>query len=286
MKKVLIFGATGMAGHLISKYLKAMPNKYKVYEICHSEKLDEDSLLLDIHDFDLLDKTLTNIGPNIIINSIGILNKNAEDNPSNTIFVNSYFPKYLENRFKNINTKLIHLSTDCVFSGKTGNYNETSETDGKDIYAKTKILGEISNNKDLTVRTSIIGPELKTNGTGLFDWFMKQTGTVKGYSKVMWSGITTLELAKSLHLMIEDNLTGLYNLTSKNPINKYELLKIISSVFNKRILIEDSKEFINNKSLISTRTDFLIEIPDYIQMITELKFWMKKNKLLYPQYFL
>ena len=286
MKKILILGAAGMAGHMICEYLKTLTKKYKIYKICHNIKLDSDSILLDVFDLNLLDTTIQMINPDVIINSIGILNKNAEDNPSKTIFINSYFPRYLEEKFKNTNVKLIHLSTDCVFSGETGNYSEVSVTDGKDIYARTKILGEINNNKDLTVRTSIIGPELKNNGTGLFHWFMKQTNSIKGYSKVIWSGVTTLQLAKSLHNMIENNLTGLYNLASKEPISKYELLKIINMVFDKNVIIENYEENANDKSLISIRNDFSINVPAYTEMIMELRDWMLKNRRLYGQYFL
>jgi len=285
VKKVLLLGSFGMAGHMISMYFKTLKEKYKVYDVCHNVKLDDSSMLLDIYDLKLLNKIITKVNPDIVINSIGILNKNAEDNPSNTIFVNSYFPRYLEEKFKNTNIKFIHLSTDCVFSGEMGNYSEESIPDGKDIYARTKILGEVNNDKDLTVRTSIIGPELKTNGTGLFHWFMKQNKSVKGYSKVIWSGITTLQLAKCLDIMIEENLTGLYNLTSKEPISKYELLKIINSVFKKNIEIENCEKITNNKSMISTRTDFTIKLPTYIDMINELKEWMTKNNELYFQYF-
>ena len=275
-----------MAGHMISMHFKALPEEYKVYDICHTAKLDENSIVLDVHDLNSLNTIVEKINPNIIINSIGILNKNAEDNPSNTIFINSYFPRYLEERFKNTNIKVIHLSTDCVFLGDTGNYSEVSITDGKDLYAKTKILGEINNNKDLTVRTSIIGPELKENGTGLFHWFMKQRETVNGYSNVIWSGVTTLQLSKCLELMIEKNLSGLYNLTSETPINKYELLKIMNSVFNKNLLIENYEHIQNNKSLVSIRKDFSVKVPSYTEMISELRDWMKENRHLYLQYFL
>jgi len=285
VKKILVLGASGMAGHMICNYFNTFTQKYKIYSLCHSIKLDENSILLDIHDLNLVNTIIERINPDIIINSIGILNKNAEESLSNTIFVNSYFPRYLEEKLKNTNIKIIQLSTDCVFSGETGNYSEISTSDGKDIYAKTKILGEINNSKDLTVRTSIIGPELKSNGTGLFHWFMKQSKKVRGYSKVIWSGVTTLELAKCLKLMIESNLTGLYNLTSKTPINKYELLKIINSVFDKNIEIENCDGVINNKSLISIRTDFSAQVPAYLEMIGELKKWMIKNKKLYSQYF-
>jgi dTDP-4-dehydrorhamnose reductase len=285
MKKVLILGAAGMAGHMISKYLSTLPEKYKVYSLCRNIKLEETSILIDICDLNMLNTILKDINPDVVINSIGILNRNAEDNPSNTIFINSYFPRYLEEQFKNNNIKLIHISTDCVFSGQTGGYSEACETDGKDIYARTKILGEINNNKDLTVRTSIIGPELKANGSGLFHWFMKQTEPVKGYSKVIWSGVTTLQLAKCMDIMIENNLNGLYNLTSKKPINKYELLKIINLVFERNIPIENYNKPVNNKSLISVRTNFSIELPSYAVMLYELKAWMQKNKKLYWQYF-
>ena len=285
MKRILILGASGMAGHMISMHFKTLPEKYKVYDVCHTIRLDENSEVLDIHDLSLLNTIIRKVNPDIVINSIGILNKNAEDNPSNTIFINSYFPRYLEEGFKNTNIKLIHISTDCVFSGEAGNYNEASIPDGIDLYAKTKILGEINNNKDLTVRTSIIGPELKHNGTGLFHWFMKQNGKVSGYSKVFWSGVTTLQLGKCLDLMIENNLNGLYNLTSKVPINKYELLKIINSVFDKNILIDSSEQVKNDKSLMSIRKDFSVELPAYTEMISELKVWMIKNKQLYLEYF-
>lgn len=286
MKKILILGASGMAGHMISSYFKTLAGKYEVYDICHTVKLDENSIVLDIQDLNSLNTIIVRLNPDIIINSIGILNKNAEVDPSNTIFINSYFPRYLEERFKDTNIKLIHLSTDCVFSGDTGNYNEASLPDGKDLYAKTKILGEINNNKDLTVRTSIIGPELKHNGTGLFHWFMMQNSRVIGYSKVIWSGVTTLQLAKCLDLMIEKNLNGLYNLTSRTSISKYELLKIVNSVFDKNLLIEKFGQIENNKSLISIRKDFLVEVPAYTEMIYELKDWMVKNSQLYSQYFL
>jgi dTDP-4-dehydrorhamnose reductase len=286
VKKILVLGATGMAGHMISSYFKTLSKKYIVYDQCHTLKLEENSILVDVNDLNLLSTIIVGLNPDIIINSIGILNKNAEDNPSNTIFINSYFPRYLEEQFKNTNIKLIHLSTDCVFSGDAGKYSEASITDGIDLYAKTKILGEINNNKDLTVRTSIIGPELKHNGTGLFHWFMKQNATVIGYSKVIWSGVTTLQLGKCLDIMIENELCGLYNLTSKVSISKYELLKIVNSVFDKNILIESSGQNENDKSLISIRKDFSVKLPAYTEMISELKDWMIKNRQIYSQYFL
>ena len=127
---------------------------------------------------------------------------------------------------------LIHISTDCVFSGNKGNYIETDYRDARDIYGLSKALGEIDNENDLTIRTSIIGPELKTNGEGLFHWFLSQKGNVYGYTDAIWGGVTTLEFAKAIDCAIEQRITGLINLTNKVPISKYELLKLSQKIFN------------------------------------------------------
>jgi dTDP-4-dehydrorhamnose reductase len=284
VKRVLILGAYGMAGHMISMYFKTMLEKYKIFDLCHTNKLNSNSILLDIKDLVGLKKIISNVNPDVIINCVGILNKSASIRVDETIFINSFFPRFLEEYLKNSNTKIIHLSTDCVFSGNKGGYSENDFTDGKDLYAQSKILGEINNSKDLTVRTSIIGPELKGDGIGLFHWFMNQENVIKGYSKVIWTGVTTLELAICLDKMIEQNLIGLYNLSNKIPINKYDLLSIIKNVFNKNITIYKDDKIKCDKSLISCRKDFEHEVPDYENMIIKLKNWMVQNKQIYSQY--
>lgn len=150
--------------------------------------------------------------PDVIINCIGALIKESEEHPDRAVFINSFFPHYLARLGNELNFKLIHLSTDCVFSGEKGDYSETDFKDGKDFYAQTKALGEIINGDHLTFRTSFIGPEMKERGTGLFHWFMTQNGKVYGYSRVYWTGITTLELAKAIDRAIEKNLKSLYHL--------------------------------------------------------------------------
>lgn len=283
MIRVMILGANGMAGHMISLYFKTL-NDYYVIDICHSTKLDENSILLDVKNKCKVEELIDNIKPDIIINCVGVLNRVADEKISDTIFINSYFPRKIEDYCKDRNVKIIHLSTDCVFSGTDGKYTEDSNPDGKDIYAKTKILGEIVNNKDLTVRTSIIGPELKLDGIGLFHWFMNQTGSVKGYSNVIWSGVTTLQLAICLDKMIKANITGLYNLAPKQPINKYQLLKLISEIFNKDMKIEEDTKFRSDKSLVTLRKDFQYNIPSYRTMIIELREWMLQNRNFYTEY--
>src|SRR5699024_5151046 len=133
-----------------------------------------------------------------IINAVGILNKDAEENKSHAVLLNSYLPHYISNLTKDMNTKVIHMSTDCVFSGKVGSYKEDSLRDGQTFYDRSKALGELENDKDLTFRNSIIGPDMNKNGIGLFNWFMKQNGYIKGFNKAIWTGVTTLTLAKAM----------------------------------------------------------------------------------------
>ncbi|MCU9809839.1 sugar nucleotide-binding protein [Paraclostridium sp. AKS46] len=173
MKKVLVFGATGMAGHMVTMYLSNIKDKYNVSNVCHRNKLNKNSIVCDISDINHVNEIIQIIDPDVIINCIGVLNKVAELNIKNTVYVNTFFPKFLARIGEMKNIKIIHLSTDCVFSGSKGSYNEQSFKDEEGIYGLSKNLGEIEDKNCLTIRTSIIGPELK-NGSGLFNWFMSQ----------------------------------------------------------------------------------------------------------------
>lgn len=284
MKRILIFGANGMAGHLLSNYLKTK-SAYEIIDVCHSRKLAKDSVILDIRNIAEVSQLLTDTKPDIVINCIGILNNRAEQNPPEAIYINSYFPRYLEDYYQGRAVKVIQLSTDCVFSGKDGHYIEKSLKDGQDIYSLTKSLGEIINSKDLTIRTSIIGPELKENGVGLFHWFMMQSGEINGFEGVNWTGITTLELARSIDRMIRAGVTGLFQLVPDKAVTKYQLLNIIKQVFNKKIVINKVNIPVIDRTLQNTRTDFQVNIPGYETMIIQLLTYMLENKDLYQLYF-
>jgi dTDP-4-dehydrorhamnose reductase len=192
--------------------------------------------------------------------------------------VNSLLPHQLAKLIERQKGKLIHISTDCVFSGKKGDYTENDIPDGTSVYAQSKRLGEIISDNHLTIRTSIIGPELKEDGIGLFLWFMKQVGEIKGYKKVLWNGVTTLELAKATEAMIMSNVTGLYHLGSEEKISKYSLLKLIQQTFEKtdvEIIPDDA--FRLDRTIKNTRTDFLYPIPSYEQMLVDLRDWMRNR---------
>lgn len=267
--KVMILGVAGMAGHTIYEYLKAESN-YNLITVARNRKLINSTYIIKDVEYNMnkLQKIVKKQKPDVIINCIGLLVKACDNNPRKAVFVNSYFPHILST-FK---SKIIHLSTDCVFSGKRGNYKVDDEKDATGIYGKTKALGEIDNDKDLTLRMSIIGKELKDSGTGLFEWFMRQDEKISGYSNVYWSGITTLELAKAIYSIIEFNpeLTGIYQLALSHKISKYTLLKLISKVWNKKITIKKNRDKICDKSLINSSTPIKNYIlPLYYKLMLE-----------------
>ncbi|WP_176345134.1 sugar nucleotide-binding protein [Priestia aryabhattai] len=268
--KLLILGGKGMAGHIIAKYFTYRKN----YEVFYTSRdiNDKNSIYLDVTNSTRLEKVIEEIKPNIIVNCIGVLNDYANQNTKRAFQVNSLLPHQVVKLTERYQGKLIHISTDCVFSGLKGNYTESDIPDGTSIYAQSKQLGEIINDKHLTIRTSIIGPELKENGIGLFLWFMKQKGQIKGYERVLWNGVTTLELAKAIESMVEHNVTGLYHLGSDQKISKYMLLKLIQEVFKKTdVEILSDSEIVLDRTLKSTRTDFYYQIPTYKEMLIDMK---------------
>lgn len=280
MKKILLFGATGMAGHMVYYFLRET-KKYKIDNVVFRNKLTEDSIQLDVTNNNAVSKLVKTIKPDIIINCIGVLIKGSKENPDNAILLNAYFPYLLKRLSDEVNATLIHISTDCVFSGKKGNYSEIDFRDADDVYGRSKALGEIINEKDLTIRTSIIGPELKENGEGLFHWFMKNSGNVNGYTNAYWGGVTTLELAKAIDVAIENNLTGLVHLSNGEKISKFDLLNLIKKVWQKNdIKINPYNEKSVDKSLLKSDR-FNFRVPEYPEMMYQLDDWMKNNENLY-----
>lgn len=282
MKKVVVLGALGMAGHIMAEYLDKTGD-YEVFGIARQPDRYIDAVL-DVTDFKALQEYLENIGPDYVINCVGALVAHARDRTADAILLNSYLPHFLADLGKRLDFKLIHISTDCVFSGKEGGYREDSFRDGDDNYARSKALGEVINDKDLTIRTSIIGPELKNDGTGLLDWFLKQQSSANGYIKAFWSGVTTLELAKATHEMIQQNITGLYQLCPKYKISKYNLLKLFARIWNKKIEIIPYEGYAVDKSLVCTRTEFSYPAPTYETMLLETKEWMEAHPDYYAHY--
>ena len=282
--KVLVLGSAGLIGHQVYNYLKDSDN-YELHNISYQNKIQDDTVLLDARNEQVFIDKITSISPKYIVNCIGILIDGSNADPENSIFLNSYMPHRLTRLADKINAKLIHISTDCVFSGdKKEPYIETDEKDGRGIYAKTKGLGEVVSDKHLTLRTSVVGPELKNDGEELFHWFMGQSGEISGYTKAIWSGVTTTELAKAVKWSIDHHITGLYHVTNNSSISKYDLLKLFQKYTKKDINIKPFSGKDANKSFIDTRLLMDYEIPSYDQMISDMVSLIANNRPLYSQY--
>lgn len=279
---ILIFGASGMAGHVIYKYLSDL-GEYSISTVSYRKKIDKNTILMDIRNFNEVSKIIQKIKPKYVINAIGVLIQGSQSSNSNAILINSYFPHFLQQHCKSIGAKLIHISTDCVFSGNSiGNYTEDSFRDGDDIYARSKSLGEIINNKDVTIRTSIIGPEIKEDGEGLFHWFMKQKGEINGYANAYWSGVTTLLLAKAIHKVIINNTKGLFHLTNNQKISKYELLVLFKTIWDKQeIKINKVENKHKDKSFLNTKHPEFVVDSTFEEMLLSQKEFMETNNTLF-----
>jgi len=269
-QRVVVLGSRGMAGHMIQRYLSGLAG-YEVIGLARTQDAQFVDRQVDVENLGQLADALKAVQPAVVVNCVGVLNAAADDDPGRAILLNSYLPHRLARIGDELSFRLIHLSTDCVFSGMSGQYTEASEPDGTTLYARTKALGEVWSPHHLTFRTSIVGPELKKEGIGLFEWFMCQTGPVPGYASVLWTGVTTLELAKAVRAAIEENLSGLYHLVPDRPISKYDLLREIARAFDIRgvqVVPQGSPRC--QRTLVCTRTDFSFQVHDYGTMLDEL----------------
>lgn len=281
--KFLIFGSEGMAGFTIATYLREQG--YHVTGFSRYKSKREYDIQGDVTNKGLVEKVIKEGNYDTIINCIGLLNDFAEKNHEMAVYLNSYFPHLLVSLTNNVATQIIHMSTDCVFSGKRGGYSETDFPDGETFYDRTKALGEINDKKNLTLRNSIIGPDTNEGGIGLFNWFMKQNGSVKGFTNAKWSGLTTLELAKIMEIAALEKSFGLVNMVNNKPITKFDLLQLFNKYMrNNSIVIKPFEGFIVDKSLVRTNFNLDYIVPDYEIMIAEMSDWIKKHKEYYPHY--
>lgn len=271
--KIIVFGSNGMAGHIIVRFLKNQG--YEVFTVAKNNS----DYNLDIENFEDVDKFLSTIkNCDFIINCVGLLVKDSNQRPDRAAIINGWFPHFLEHKTKNSSIKIIHLSTDCVFNGSSGNYTEVDIPTEVNAYGRSKAFGEINNDKDVTFRMSIIGPEIKQSGTGLFHWVTTNLNQeIPGWDNAWWNGLTTLELAKCLNKYILDpKITGIYHLVNNNyRINKFDLLCKINSIFNlNKIILKQSNLKTIDKTLIDTRQIINFEIPNYDIQLNELKIFM------------
>lgn len=281
--KFFILGCNGMAGHIISIYLKEQG--HEVIGFARTQSPFVQTVVGDAFDTQLIAKTLLQGNFDVVINCIGMLNQFAESDKAAAAFLNGYLPHFLVQSTLGTKTQVMHMSTDCVFSGKTGPYTEESFPDGRTFYDRSKALGEICDDKNLTLRNSIVGPDIKQKGIGLLNWFMQQKGSVNGYTGAMWTGQTTLQLAKTMEIAAKEKVFGLINMIPSSNISKYELLKLFNHYLrHDELIINPVEGIVADKTLIRTNNEFNYQIPSYEIMVSEMADWMRTHKDLYPHY--
>lgn len=258
MEKVLVLGGGGMLGHKLCQVLApqmAVHAAVRALDASTAEKLTlpPESIIpgLEAESDQSLTAIFARAQPSVVINCVGIVKQlelASERLPS--IAINSLLPHRLHQLCQSIGARLIHVSTDCVFSGKTGNYSEDDFADAYDVYGRSKWLGEVFGDGALTIRTSIIGRQLSSHRS-LLDWFLlNKSESVGGYSKAIFSGLTTLELSNVIARVIDEHksLSGLYQVAAE-PIDKYSLLNLIKKVYDLKTEIGLNDQFAIDRSL-------------------------------------
>jgi dTDP-4-dehydrorhamnose reductase len=289
-KKILILGGTGMMGHvLFIQYLGR--DDLDVYVTVRSAESVEKRLPLeymkrlqvgvDAHNFDNIVRVIANVNPDVIINCVGIIKPlTISNNLLAAISINALLPHRISLLCQVAGIRLIHISTDGVFDGQKGGYTENDDVSISDEYGMTKRLGELSGPNNLTIRTSIIGHELKGK-EGLVEWFLSRNEKVLGYTRAIYSGFPTVELARIIsdYVIPNDNLTGIYHVSS-DSISKYELLRLIADRYEKKIKIEPSDEVVVDRSLDSTAFRSLTGYtpPSWPEMINKMYLNYLQNK--------
>jgi dTDP-4-dehydrorhamnose reductase len=279
--RVLILGGTGMLGHQLVVALRHDFDTWttvrgSVRGDLHAGLLDPNRTIagVDVLNFDALTGAMATIRPDAVINCIGVIKQlAAAKDPLLSVAVNSLLPHRLHRLCQASGARLIHFSTDCVFSGRTGNYTEDDPSDALDLYGRSKYLGETAGEGALTIRSSIIGHELGT-ATGLLEWFLSQQGSrVEGYTRAVFSGFTTNEMARIVRMVLTDHprLSGTLQVSS-DRINKYDLLILIRRAYQADIEIAADDTVQIDRSLDSTRFRLLTGYapPSWPQMIEEM----------------
>jgi dTDP-4-dehydrorhamnose reductase len=261
-QKVLVLGVSGMLGNAVLSVF-AQGDDYSVVGSARSAgalrllppELREQVICgVDVENTDSLVRLFTLARPDVVINCIGLVKQLAEaDDPLAAIPINSLLPHRLARLCDVAGARLIHMSTDCVFAGTRGMYVEDDLPDAQDLYGRSKYLGEVDYPHTVTLRTSIIGHEL-SSAHGLVDWFLTQRGPVKGFARAIFSGLPTMELARVMRDFVIPNadLQGLYHV-SADPINKFELLKLVAQAYGKSITIMPDDKLVIDRSLDSRR---------------------------------
>lgn len=287
--KILIIGATGMLGSNLLKYFYnknlyslgcTVRNDSSLNKLKLNKELVKVYNGIDANSEKNFEPVFNEFNPDLVINCIGVIKQHKELNEYyKVIKLNSLLPHYLAKLAKKYNSRFLHFSTDCVFSGEKGNYKESDLADAKDFYGRSKLLGEVDYTNTITIRTSIIGHELIGNRS-LISWFLNQNQNISGFNKAIFSGFPTNEIARIIDRYIISNLQlqGMYHLSS-NPISKFDLLSLVKKIYEKDILIIKDNSFQIDRSLDSSHFKKIVGFKSktWDTMISEMKNFSKDN---------
>jgi dTDP-4-dehydrorhamnose reductase len=280
--KILILGVTGMLGNAMFRYL-SQNDEYEVYGSARSATASRhfgagaaDRIVtgIDVENHDALIRLFNTVKPEVVVNCIGLIKQlAAADDPLSAIPINTLLPHRLAGLCRVAGARLIHVSTDCVFSGTKGSYLESDPSDAKDLYGRSKYLGEVTDSHTITLRTSIIGPELNDGAHALLGWFLAQKGSVRGYTRAIFSGVPTVELARIVGDVVipRPELSGLYHVAAQ-PISKYDLLKLVAEIYEKQIEITPFDDFVIDRSLDASRFNAATgyRAPDWRELVSSM----------------
>lgn len=256
--KVLVLGVSGMLGNAMFRLLGQAPG-LEVHGTARSAavvhrfapELARNVVAgIDVENSDALAGVFARVRPQAVINCIGLVKQLSEaSDPLGALPINSLLPHRLTRLCAISGARLVHVSTDCVFSGSRGMYRESDESDAKDLYGKSKYLGEVAAHHAITLRTSIVGHELGS-AHGLVGWFLSQEGTVKGFTRAIFSGLPTVELSRVVRDIVlpRPELFGVYHVASE-PISKYDLLRMVAAVYGKQVTIVPDDALVIDRSL-------------------------------------
>lgn len=283
--RVMVLGVTGMLGNAMLRVLSANSglNVYGTARSDSSRRYFSDSLSrqilvgVDVGNHDTLVKAFASVRPDVVVNCVGLVKQLADaDDPLQAVPINTLLPHRLASLCQAAGARLVHISTDCVFSGAKGDYSESDFPDAYDLYGRSKLLGEVDYPHAVTLRTSIIGHEL-SGQRSLVGWFLAQQGPVKGFTRAIFSGLPTVELARVVcdFILPRPELHGLYHVAAK-AINKYDLLKLVAEAYGKTIEVMASDELVIDRSLNADRfkdaTGYVPpEWPALVQSMSEFK---------------
>lgn len=282
--RFLVLGASGMAGHTIAIYLKERGHHVVVLSRRGVPFLKE-QVIGDARDESLLAEAIGEGEFDVVVNCVGVLNQYAERDPEGAAYLNGELPHALARICEGTNARVFHMSTDCVFAGNTGPYTEDSVPDGETVYDRTKAAGELRDDRNLTLRCSIVGPDMRPEGIGLLNWFMQQEGPIKGYTGAIWTGLTTLELAKAMECAALEGARGLVNMVPPESISKYDLLRLFNrGLRGGGVKIEPDGSVQLDKTLVRTDFGCSFRPRGYAEQVVEMAGWIRAHAELYPHY--